>query len=585
MLKPVELLNMTNGTINIKMHRLLQRQVSKFLDEKKFDMTSLEGFITAINDAYLGFEEDHRQLERTLEVSSNELFKANAELRETKQNLEKIIEARTQEIVAANKQLAKSEEIFRSLVETSYDMITILEADGTITYESPSAYRILGYEEVDLIGKNCMELIHPKDLNNVAIAIQEILENPGKTISQEFRFRKKDGEYLWLESVGKLVDENEFVTGIVVNSRDVTERHKAQEQMNMQSRILDSMAANMPISIYSLDSNGNFMSCIGKALSPIKENRDGSIISHCIYDIMPGKKNEIMAAYEGNVVHFTWSVTHNYNEYYFENFIFPDESNAEAALVGFAIDVTKDKQRENKLQDSYESLERINTELDQYAHIVSHDLKAPLRAISNLSLWIEEDLGPVVNDEAKKNFEMMRGRISRMEMLINGILEYSRAGRDHNKPEHLSTYTMVNDIVSVLSPSQDYQFEIQPDMPNLEADRLKMEQVFSNFISNAIKYNNNPNPVVKIGFKDSATRYVFFVQDNGPGIAPEYHEKVFAIFQTLNARDKVESTGVGLAIVKKIVEEAGGNVWIESEEGKGSTFFFSMPKHAIAGGE
>ncbi|UPT65271.1 MAG: PAS domain S-box protein [Sphingobacteriales bacterium JAD_PAG50586_3] len=569
---------MNSGAINIKMHRLLQRQVSKFLDEKKFDMNSLEDFITAVNNAYQGFEEDHRQLERTLEVSSNELFKANAELRETKQNLEKIIEERTREIVAANKQLAKSEEIFRSLVETSYDMITILEADGTITYESPSAYRILGYDEADLIGKNCMEFIHPKDLNNVAISIQEILQSPGKTVSQEFRFKKKNGEYLWLESVGKLVDENEFVTGIVVNSRDVTERHKVQEQMNMQSRILDSMAANMPISIYSLDDKGNFMSCIGKALSPIKENTDGTIISHSIYDIMHGKKDEIRAAYEGNVVHFTWSVTHNYNEYYFENFIFPDESNAEAALVGFAIDVTKDKQRENKLQESYDSLERINTELDQYAHIVSHDLKAPLRAINNLSTWIEEDLGEIVNEGAKKNFEMMRGRIHRMEMLINGILEYSRAGRQHSKPEVFNTYEMVKDIVSVLSPSEDYTFTIQSDMPEIESDRLKIEQVFSNFISNAIKYNHNPNPEIKIGFKDSDTRYTFFVQDNGPGIDAEYHEKIFVIFQTLNARDKVESTGVGLAIVKKIVEEAGGNVWIESEVGKGATFFFNVPK-------
>lgn len=436
---------MDSGAINIKMHRLLQRQVSKFLDEKKFDINSLEDFITAVNNAYHGFEEDHRQLERTLEVSSNELFKANAELRETKQNLEKIIEERTREIV-------------------------------------------------------------------------------------------------------------------------------------VQSRILDSMAANMPISIYSLDAEGNFVSCKGKALSPIKENTDGSIISHSIYDIMYGKKDEIRSAYEGNVVHFTWSVNHNYQEYYFENFIFPDELNPEASMVGFAIDVTKDKQRENKLQESYDSLERINGELDQYAHIVSHDLKAPLRAINNLSTWIEEDLGEIVNESAKKNFEMMRGRIHRMEMLINGILEYSRAGRQHSKPEVFNTYEMVKDIVSVLSPSEDYKFEIQQDMPEIESDRLKIEQVFSNFISNAIKYNNNLQPEIKIGFKESTTRYTFFVQDNGPGIEPEYHEKVFIIFQTLNARDKVESTGVGLAIVKKIIEETGGNVWIESELGKGSTFFFTVPK-------
>lgn len=552
------------------LHRLLQRQVNKFLNAKSVDITQLQDFISAVNDAYRGFEEDHKHLERTLEVSSNELFKANAELKETKQNLEKIVEERT-------KKLAESEILFRSLVETSYDLITILEPDGTFKYESPSVGRILGYDPAELFGNNCMDYIHPEDTNKVSATMQKLYETPGEAASQEFRFKNKDGEYIWLESIGKYVNDNSYVTGLVVNSRDITERYIAQEKINIQSRILDTISANMPISIYTLDKQGCFMSCKGTALAPVKYGKT-TIIGHSIYDILPDKREEIEAALAGNVVHFTWSVMYNNNEYFFENFIFPDEVNADAALVGFALDVTKEKQHENKLKDYYESLERINGELDQYAYIVSHDLKAPLRAINNLSEWIEEELGDAVNDDAAKNFELMRGRIRRMEMLINGILEYSKAGRQRHAPEEFSINDMVSEIISAIAPSASYKFEVQQAMPVLIADRIKIEQVFSNYISNAIKYNDNPEPVIHVGYNDTPTHYHFYVKDNGPGIEADYHDKVFAIFQTLNARDKVESTGVGLAIVKKIVEEAGGTVWIESEPGHGAAFFFSLPK-------
>jgi light-regulated signal transduction histidine kinase (bacteriophytochrome) len=137
---------------------------------------------------------------------------------------------------------------------------------------------------------------------------------------------------------------------------------------------------------------------------------------------------------------------------------------------------------------------------------------------------------------------------------------------------------MVTETVNDLAPPANFKVEIQQDMPEITADRIKVEQVFSNFISNAIKYNNNPNPTLNIGYTEEADQHVFYVADNGPGIDPEYHEKVFVIFQTLQARDKVESTGVGLAIVKKIIEDAGGKVWLESEVGQGSTFYFSLPK-------
>jgi len=223
-------------------------------------------------------------------------------------------------------------------------------------------------------------------------------------------------------------------------------------------------------------------------------------------------------------------------------------------------------------------LQKLNEYLDQFAYVVSHDLKAPLRAINNLSVWIEEDLGAGVSEDIKKNMGMLRGRVSRMESLIAGILEYSRVGRQANATEKLDATKLVTETVEFLSPPESFTVTIQADMPAIYADKVKIQQVFSNLISNAVKYHHTKNGLIKIDCKTEENYYRFSVTDDGPGIAPEYHKKVFDIFQTLQARDKIESTGIGLAIVKKIIEEVGGTIWVESEPGHGASFIFTWPK-------
>jgi signal transduction histidine kinase len=183
-----------------------------------------------------------------------------------------------------------------------------------------------------------------------------------------------------------------------------------------------------------------------------------------------------------------------------------------------------------------------------------------------------------MESDTKKNFDMLRGRILRLEALINGILQYSRAGRVKNEVADIDLNQFIPDIIQNLAPPENFKVSISKDLPHVVAERISLEQVFSNFISNAIKYNNNPNPEIIIEAEEKDSYYHFSVADNGPGIEPEFHQKIFVIFQTLQARDVVESTGVGLAIVKKIVEEQGGKVWVESDKGKGAKFCFTLPK-------
>ncbi|MGF1479621.1 MAG: PAS domain S-box protein [Cyanophyceae cyanobacterium] len=267
------------------------------------------------------------------------------------------------------------------------------------------------------------------------------------------------------------------------------------------------------------------------------------------------------------------------------------EAGSVLGTFGTIIDTTERKQTEAVLQSRADELSRINTvllataaqlekrnqELDQFAYVTSHDLKAPLRAIANLSQWIEEDLADRLDEDTRHQMSLLRGRVHRMEALINGLLEYSRVGRLKSKPEAIAVGALLNDVIDSLSPPQEFTILIE-EMPTLKTRRLPLQQVFANLISNAVKHHDRSTGTIRISGQEQGSLYEFAVSDDGPGIAPEYQEKVFAIFQTLEARDKTENTGIGLSIVKKIVENQGGTVQLTSELGKGTTFRFTWPK-------
>ncbi len=261
--------------------------------------------------------------------------------------------------------------------------------------------------------------------------------------------------------------------------------------------------------------------------------------------------------------------------------------------VGFCRDISDRKQSEAALQSRADelarttsvlaqtaaSLETRNQELNQFAYVVSHDLKAPLRAIANLSEWLEEDLSAHLTDDTRHQMTLLRGRVHRLENLINGLLQYSRIGRTAVQPEQVDVGALLHELVDSLAPPPTFTIAIQPDLPTLTTDRLRLEQVFANLISNAIKHHDRADGQVRITAKVAAQAgrpfYEFSVTDDGQGIDATYHSKVFAIFQTLEARDKVENTGIGLSIVKKIVESQGGTVQVESQLGRGATFRFT----------
>jgi signal transduction histidine kinase len=221
------------------------------------------------------------------------------------------------------------------------------------------------------------------------------------------------------------------------------------------------------------------------------------------------------------------------------------------------------------------SLEKKNKELDQFAYITSHDLKSPLRGINNLSEWIEEDMGSLMTDDSRGYFKLMRGRILRLESLINSLLKYSRSGKLGGEKEWVDSRDLVLNLLRIINPPSKHVIYFDDALPNVLAVRKDIEDVFYELLTNSVKYANVNKPVINITYQQVDSKHKFCIADNGIGIAAEYHNKIFTIFQTLEARDKFESVGAGLAIAKKIVEENNGEIWVESEKGKGSKFYFT----------
>jgi len=232
------------------------------------------------------------------------------------------------------------------------------------------------------------------------------------------------------------------------------------------------------------------------------------------------------------------------------------------------------------LKVSNQSLLQSNHELDQFAYITSHDLKAPLRAIANLSEWIEEDMGAVLTDGTRSQMHLLRSRVGRMQSLLNSLLEYSRAGRNPTPITVVDVHLLLTEIVQTLDPPETFTTVIVAPMPTMLTRRQPLKQVFTHLIDNAIRHHPTKMGMINVSVVDLGDRYEFAISDNGDGIDVQFQERIYTIFQTLKARDLQENMGAGLAIIKKIVTAEGGIIRLESTAGSGATFRFTWLKQS-----
>jgi PAS domain S-box-containing protein len=488
-----------------------------------------------------------------------------------------------QSLINSNKLLDESQSIAK-IGSWKFDLAT-----NDLVW-SKAHYNIFELEELssDKLFAAYRERIFPDDLK-----ILDNLNLDKLNIDEDFKISYRivlpDNSIKYILEIGKpFKNEKGEIIGLQGSIMDVTEKTLAEQKIAEKAKeINDIRSALDESSIVSItDKNGVFSfvndnfctiskytkeELVGKDQRIISANLSTDFTSNIYKTITNGN------IWKGEIRNLAKDGT-----YYWEKTTivpFLDERGRSYQYIAISADITDQKSAEENLKAALLNLGKTNKELDQFAYIVSHDLKAPLRAINNLSEWIVEDM-PDMPKEVSANFDLLRGRVLRMENLINGVLEYSRIGRTKIEKQDTDLKKMLCQIVDSIVPTEGYEIYIAENIPKIEIARILFQQIFENLISNSVKYNDKPIGKIECLYESLPAFHQFTIKDNGPGIAEEYHKKVFKVFQTIEARDKKESTGIGLSIVQKIIEETGGSIRIESEEDKGASFIFTIPKEA-----
>jgi PAS domain S-box-containing protein len=482
---------------------------------------------------------------------------------------------------------------FRSLFENLPLIFWTVRPDGTPEYLNRFWFEFTGLSPNDPNLNAWQQIMHPEDLPRFIQSWSRHLAS-GESYEDECRFRRHDGAWIWhrirtfplRDADGRIISWLGCTMDIQENrlavERAEEERRKAEQVRAALDTFFDAVPAGMAI----FDSHLRYMR-INRSLAEMNGLSVEAHIGHTPRELFPNLSphpedlfRQVLTTGETITFESTGKSQASDEPGTWLACTAPVRSRDGRSLgvVIVILDISQRKRAEAERDRLIAALERSNRELDQFAYVASHDLKAPLRGITNLAQWIGDDLKDVMTDETRQQMRLLMGRVHRLEALINGILDYSRAGRGRDQPESVDVGALLTETIELISPTPPAAIQVEPPMPVLHCERVPLQQIFLNLLGNALKHSQRPDTLVKVRCAETDDGWEFSIADNGPGISPEYHERIWGIFQTLKARDEVEGTGIGLSVVKKIVEARGGLVWVESTEGQGATFFFTWPK-------
>ena len=488
----------------------------------------------------------------------------------------------------ADEKLKASEQRLATLISNLQTGVLLEDGDRNIVLANDKFRNLMRFNQTveELQMMNCDELIEKgvvqfADPEKENRRVTEILKKKNLVVSDEVEMA--DGRTLERDYIPLFIGSE--YKGHLWTYSDITLRKNYRKNLELQRQKYSSIIAHMNLGLVEVDQDENILMvnqsfCNLLALDqdeligqPIWEMVKLDEDNQKIIDQMNGNRKERNSdSYEISVELLngqskTWFISGapNYSEE--GQFI---------GSIGVLLDISEQKELEEQKEELLKELEASNKGLQEYAHIVSHDLKSPLRSVSALANWLYEDYIDKLDEGGQYNLKMIQEKVEGMDKLIDGILKYSTVTSDTLDQSVINVNEVINEIDEIIYKPDHVRIEIVKDLPNIQADRTKIHQLFQNFLSNAVVNIDKEEGVVKIDFEETPTHWQFSVEDNGVGIPPEYHEKIFKIFQSIGNNER--STGIGLSIVKKIIDRYEGQVWLESVIGKGTTFFFTLKK-------
>ena len=491
-----------------------------------------------------------------------------------------------QEIILAKKRLEESENRLVKLI-TNLDSGVLLEDENrTILLTNKKFCDLFNIPVAPelMIGQDCKDAAQQsKHLFKEPEEFVKLVDviTTKKTIVLGEELLMTDGKVLKLDYIPIFIDET--YKGHLWTYKDITIRKNHEENLEVQRQKYSNVIENMDLGLIEVDLDGNVLmvnrsfekmsgysrdELLGKNPKDIFLTQESShIIASKNQERLDGKTNSYeLVAVTKNGEARCWLISGapNYNN---EGDII--------GSIGIHLDITDLKVLEEQKELLLQKLEKNNQELQEYAHVVSHDLKSPLRNIAAITSWIREDYKDVIDVEGLNNFNLIDETLAKMEHLIEGVLNYSSIDKRPYVDKKVDLDTLVATMLNTIYIPNHITVNILKPLPELSADPIRMQQLFQNVLSNAVNYIDKEKGRVEIDYKENDTHFEFSITDNGIGIPKKYHKKIFNLFQTLETK---KSTGIGLSIVKRIVEIHEGKIWVESELKKGTTFYFTLKK-------
>ena len=458
----------------------------------------------------------------------------------------------------------------------------------------------LGYTREEVIGKmKFVDIVAPECVQIVHENFPRLV-NGGTTVNLEYSLVRKDGSSFPVAvNAVPVLDKN----GNYVMSRttmfDTTAMKEVESRLRMANSFLDAIVENIPSMIFVKEAKTLRFARINKAEEEFLGIARSVLVGKTDYDFFPAAEADFFTAKDREVLEKK-GVVNVFEEQLTTNGVtrilrtrkigLRDAEDRPQYLVGISDDITEEKRTEEAIRDLNASLamrasqlEAANQELESFSYSVSHDLRAPLRAIDGFTRIFEEDYGSAVDDEGRRLLTVIRDNSKRMGMLIDDLLSFSRLGRQQLSTQRVDMNALVTEAVAEIRNAGSYDVDAVsiPTLPGVSADPVLLRQVWINLLSNALKYSSTrPAPKIEVGFSppaDAQGQMTYFVKDNGVGFDMRYYAKLFGVFQRLHSAGEFPGTGVGLAIVHRVVVRHGGKVWAEGEIDQGATFFFSLP--------